>query len=211
MPNIGNLASMLCSAKTSKRVCVLRCLAVLVGELLLLAWVYTTVQQLHALGNTGLDSAHAALESIQTDQITQVQIADRCVLPANQLQAFVQALHDATNFRVKPDPATYQGLLQITFHSGSIQQYRFYQHPYGIVLELNTNGADLPDVTQEGMPNRNSEYVISATLLSVIDCGQTTALQPGSLRIERHTAPQQVAAQPALVADRLRRARSCAF
>jgi hypothetical protein len=170
MPYIGDLARTMCSGQTSKRKCVLLCVPALLGVLVLVVLMRTLVRQLEATSNQQFDPERAALQALTADQIAQVQIVDRCVVPAAQFDAFIQALHDVTHFRVTPDPASYFGRLRITLQSGSIQEYRLYRYAYGMVLELvaDTDSA----IRQPSNSTQSGEYVISRALPDVLRCEQ---------------------------------------
>jgi hypothetical protein len=171
MPYIGDLPKTMCAGQMSKRKCVVRCLSAVLGVFVLVFLMHMFVQQLDVISTQQFTPQRAKLQMVTADQISQVEIVDRCVLPARQLDAFAQALHELTHFRDTPDPATYFGRLRMTLRSGRIQEYRLYQQSYGMVLEL-TPEPDSP-TSQGSTSARSVEYVLSRTLVDVLHCEQT--------------------------------------
>jgi len=171
VPYIGDLATAMCSAQTSKRQCVLRCLTAVLGVLVLAVLLRALVQQAQATSNPQLEPERAALQTLTIDQIAQIQIVDRCILPAAQFDAIVQALHDVIQFRLTPAPASYFGRLRITLHSGQVQEYRLYQQSYGMVLEFPSD-IIAPSQQTDTKGDQSATYMISRTLADVIRCEQ---------------------------------------
>jgi hypothetical protein len=171
MPYIGDLATTLCSSQTSKRVCAVRCVAVVLGVLILVATLRTIVQQLQATPDRQLAPEYQALQTLTIEQIADIQIVDRCTLSTTQVAAVLQALHDITDFRLLPKPASYFGRLRITLRSSQIREFRLYQQSYGMVLE-HISDADLPTTQASPDPSRSVTYVFSYALPNALRCDQ---------------------------------------